>query len=62
VSRLVIWAPDASEGIGDAPGSLAPGDWKHLACVEPAFLWDGHEIALPPGGRHQFDFEISVSK
>ena len=63
VSRLVIWAPDADEAVGErpGPGELGPGDWRHLACVEPAFLWKGREITLSPGERHQFVYEISVA-
>lgn len=62
VTRLVIWTPeireDAKENPG--PGQLGVGDWRHFACVEPAFLWDDREITLQPGGRQQFDFEIAV--
>ena len=63
VSRLVIWTPGVDEATDEnpGPGRLGSGDWRHFACVEPAFLWDGREITLPPGCRHQFDFEISVS-
>lgn len=63
VTRLVVWAPDDSEAAGGTPGpgQLAKGDCEHFVCVEPAFLWAGREITLQPGGRQQFDFEISVS-
>jgi glucose-6-phosphate 1-epimerase len=63
VTRLVVWAPDGDEFAVEnpGPGMLGPGDWRHFACVEPAFLWDGREIVLGPGERHQFVYEISVS-
>lgn len=61
VSRLVVWVPGETEGVTGAPGGLCAGDWKRFVCAEPAILWDDDAITLPPGGRHQFDFEISVS-
>ena len=63
VSRLVVWAPAPDECVVEkpGPGELGAGDWKSFACVEPAFLWDGREIALGPGERHQFVYEISVA-
>ena len=63
VTRLVIWTPEEKEEAEEnpGPGKLGVGDWRHFACVEPAFLWDGREITLQPGVRQQFDFEVSVS-
>lgn len=62
-SRLVVWVPDGDEEAAEnpGPGELGAGDWRHFACVEPAFLWSGREIVLGPGERHQFVYEISVS-
>ena len=63
VTRLVVWVPDGDEEAVEnpGPGKIGSGDWRHFACVEPAFLWDGREIVLKPGERHQFVYEISVS-
>ncbi len=62
VDRLVVWCAGEKEGICGRPGGLESGDWKKFVCCEPAMLWDDGEVVLPPGGRHQFDFEISVQK
>ena len=62
VSRFVVWAAGETEGVSSKPGSLASGDWKKFVCAEPAVLWDEQAIVLPPGARHQLDFEISVSQ
>lgn len=63
VSGLVIWTPDADEATSESPGpgKLGAGDWRHFACVEPAFLWARRALVLKPGERHQFVYEISVA-
>ena len=60
VTRLVVWTACADDSVGDGPGQLSAGDWRHLACVEPALLWD-QVITLDPGCRHQFGMEISIT-
>ena len=63
VPRLVVWNPGAEEPVAanPGPGELAEGDWRHIVCVEPAFLWRDAAVTLPPGGRHEITFEISVA-
>ena len=62
VPRLVLWNPGPEDEAADnpAPGQLATGDWRHIACVEPALIWKDAAVTLPPGGRHEIAFEISV--
>ena len=62
VPRLVLWNPGPEDCTGEdpAPGGLATGDWRHIVCVEPALIWKDAAVTLPPGGRHEIAFEISV--
>ena len=62
VPRFVLWNPGPEDEAADdpAPGQLATGDWRHIACVEPALIWKDAAVTLPPGGRHEIAFEISV--
>ena len=62
VSRFVVWAAGENEGVSGKPGALEKGDWKKFVCAEPAILWNEQAIVLPPGARHQLDFEISTSQ
>ena len=63
VPRLVVWNPGTEEPAAGnpGPGGLAVGDWRNIVCVEPAIIWKDAAVALPPGGRHEITFEISVS-
>ena len=62
VSQLVVWNPGVEEKAPEnpGPGMFGAGEWRRFVCVEPAFLWDDGEVVLQPGGRHQFDMEISA--
>ena len=61
-AQLVVWCPGAEDPAEakPAPGELAIGDWRHLACVEPAILWREAERTVAPGATHVLSAEIVV--
>ena len=61
-AQLVVWCPGAEDPAeaNPAPGELAIGDWRHLACVEPAILWREAERTVAPEATHVLAAEIAV--
>lgn len=61
-AQLVVWCPGAEDPAeaNPAPGELAIGDWRHLACVEPAILWREAERTVAPSATHVLSAEIAV--
>jgi glucose-6-phosphate 1-epimerase len=62
--RLVVWNPGDARPAQEppAPGALAPGDWRHFVCVEPATLWRDQAVTLAPGEKHVMSITLSLSR
>lgn len=56
-NKLVIWTHD-----GTPLDGLAPGEWRHFVCVEPAILPRMDGIWLEPRGSYRIGLSICSSR
>ena len=61
-ARLVVWCAGLEDPAEEnpMPGELTIGDWRHLACVEPAILWRDAALTVAPGTNHVLSAEIAI--